>query len=228
MVSVWDLDSRRVVHTFAIEGLLRTVQSFSPDAKLGVVVDGATAKVYDAANGSLVGPAIQHENYRIDDVAFTADSKALLIAGAGYARAWDVRRGVPLTPLLTHGPERDVTGVATSPDGRFFATISSKGTARVWDAQTSLPLTPALEHGEGLQDVAFSRDGSLFVTAGDDYARVWSLTADVSMSDEDLALYAKVLAARQIDATRGVASLDLAQFRDAWNAYQARAVSRTP
>lgn len=221
--TVWDLESRRLLHTFAIEGPLRTVPSFSPDAKLLVVVDGSTAKVFDAAHASPVGPAIQHENYRIDDVVFSADSNALLIASAGYARAWDVRRGVPLTPLLTHGSERNVNGVAASPDGRFFATMdSSHGTARVWDAHTSQPLTPVLEHGGELQEVAFSRDGALFATAGEDYARVWSLTADLSMSDEDLALHARVLAARQIDATRGVVSLDPAQFRDAWTAHQAR------
>ena len=222
-VSIWDLASRRRLHRFSIDGLLRSSPSFSPDGKLVVVVpEGSAAQVFDAAGASPVGTAIQHENYVMDDVVFSADSKALVIASAGYARAWDIRSGAAMTPPLTHGSERNVRGVATSRDGRFLATLdSSHGTVRVWDAQTGQPLTPPLTHGSSLQEVAFSDDGSSLVTVGGDSARVWSLTPEASMSDERLAIYARVLASRQVDATRGLVSLDVAQYRNAWLEQQA-------
>ena len=215
--SLWDLVTRRRLDAFRFDDNVSSA-SFSHDGTRLVVVSGrSTAKVFDVARAESLGPAVRHENYYLDHVEFGSDSNTLLVAGGGYLRVWDVRRGVPLTPPLRQGPGINVDAAASSRDGAFLATAArTGGAAMVWDARTGRALTPPLMHGPDLSDMAFSPNGSSIVTAGGNAVRLWPLSGDVAAGDRRLALYARLLAARQIDTTGGIVALDAAQVRRAW------------
>jgi WD40 repeat protein len=64
-------------------------------------------------------------------LAFTADGRLLLGAGAGRARVWDVSTGHEVERFDGHdGP---ITAAAIAPDGRFAAAGYSDTTVLVWD-----------------------------------------------------------------------------------------------
>ena len=142
------------------------------------------------------------------------------MAGGGYLRVWDVRRGMAVTAPLTHGAVTNVSYGVSSPDGQLLATAAAPdGTARVWHASTGQAVTPPLRHGSGLRQVAFTLDGLRLLSAGGDTVHVWSLSA-APRDDSRTGLHARVLAARHIDATGAVVPLDRHQFRQAWEAHR--------
>lgn len=219
--TVWDLDALQPIAGLRFEEGVRSA-SFSRDGARVVVVSGPAAQVREVAGASPAGPPVQHENYRLDHASFGADGKTLLVAGGGYARAWDVASGVPLTPPLRHAGGASVTRVVASADGRFLATAASDGTARVWQADSGRAVTPPLRHGAGLGAVAFSPDGTALATAGGAGVRLWTLDPS-GAADSVARAEARLLAARELDATGAIVPLDLDRFKAAWAEWEARA-----
>jgi len=223
---IWDLARKQVLPSFNFKDVRSA--AFSPDGSLLLVREGsAGVSVYDIARGLQVGPTIKHENYMLDHANFGADANTLVVVGGGYARIWNARDGSAITPPLEHATGTQVTYADASRNGEFVATVASDGSARLWDARTGQALSPPLVHGSDVRHVAFSPDGSRIVTSGGDRARVWRLSVGRSTeSEQQLSLSARVLAARQIDATGAVVPLTAAQFREAWKQLQALQVRR--
>ncbi|HEU0202514.1 MAG TPA: TIR domain-containing protein [Burkholderiaceae bacterium] len=219
-VAVWDLEQRQKIEGLDVDDV--TSAAFSADGARLVLLHGRSkARVYDGRRGTPIGRALQHENYVTDDAAFGADGGTLLLVGGGYARAWNVADGTPLTPPLQHGPRALVTFAVASDDGRFIATIASDGTARLWHARTGQPITPPLVHGADVRHVAIRRDGSRLVTSGADAVRVWDIAAPHERDDTLLAATARITAARRIDATGGVVPLTRAELQGTWEKLRA-------
>jgi WD40 repeat protein len=127
--------------------------AFSPDGKT-VATSGKPIQVWDAASGALV-KTIAHTYKSVDVLAFTADGKALAIAGgtttvrdylgfeptAPSARGtgshypvllWNLDRSQP-QELLLH--KKAVGGVSFAPDGQAIATMPYIGDAvTLWNA----------------------------------------------------------------------------------------------
>ncbi|HEU0200733.1 MAG TPA: PQQ-binding-like beta-propeller repeat protein [Burkholderiaceae bacterium] len=218
--AVWDLEQRQKIEGLDFDDV--TSAAFSADGARLVVLHGRSkARVYDGHRGTPIGRALQHENYVMDNVAFGADGGTLLLVGGGYARAWNVDDGTPLTPPLQHGARALVTFAAASEDGRYIATIASDGTARLWHARTGQPITPPLTHGAEVRHVAISRHGSRLVTSGVDAVRIWDIGAPHWRDDALLAAAARLMAARRIDATGGVVPLTRAQLLQTWEELRA-------
>ena len=211
---VWNLDSGREIEGLQIEEVRSA--SLSPDGTLLAAAFPGGVRVYDVPDASPHPPLIRHENYMIDRFAFSADSRRLVVVGGGYARLWDARTGTPLTPPLQHGPHTLVLYATTSADNRFLATAARDGSARVWDARTGQPVTPPLMHGSSLRELTFSPDSKRLVSVGD-RVRIWDIAPDASGPEDTLALLAKVLSAREIDATGAIVLLTPERFRKAWD-----------
>ena len=100
------------------------------------------------------------------DLAFSADGRFLLTAGADQARVWDARAYKPVTEALTHGGDQELVLACFSPDGAKVLTAAG-AEVRVWDARTGRRIATR-GHTAQVSAAAFSPDGSLVASGGDD------------------------------------------------------------
>ena len=76
--------------------------------------------------------------------------------------------------LPLYGDSNEITGLASSPNGRYLAASSLDGSARVWDARTGRLLTVLAGDGAPLNGVGFDADGGLaFTVDSRGLVRVW-------------------------------------------------------
>jgi len=114
--------------------------------------------------------------------AFAKDGRLATLGGDNTALIWQPM--LSDQPLVLRGHTQGVNAVAWSPDSTRLATASVDGSARIWDTVSGQELLQLVGHsGEGyvrigagysgsVNQVAWSPDGSLLVTAGDD-GSVW-------------------------------------------------------
>jgi len=216
VVRVWDLESRREIPSLRQRERTRAV--FGPDGtRLAVVAGRASAAIHDAASGQPIVSGLRNDQYATTQLAFAPDGRSLLLLSEGSARLYDARTGAPATPPLAHEATAQMFHAGFSRDGRWVVTVASDGGARVWETESGQALTPLLPHPGGVRHGVFSPDGRRLVTAGGDALLVWDLGGPATPeADARLALQAQLLAARRVDATGAVMSLDAAQFLAAW------------
>ena len=173
-----------------------TTATFSPDGKL-ILTDsvGGTAHLWRTDTGASVAAPLKLDG-TVTTAAFSPDGKLILTGSAGgTAHLWRTDTGASVAaPLKLDGT---VTAAAFSPDGKLILTGSAGGTARLWRTDGGTPVGPKFHHKDSklsgthnLQPViirvgvrfldpmitiaAFSPDGALLLTGGDDgIVRVW-------------------------------------------------------
>lgn len=131
-----------------------------------------TAKVWDAATGSLIHTLSGHQEW-VNYVAWSPDG-AMIATAAGdkTIKIWDAAKGALLRTLTGH--DSWVTYVSWSPDGTRLASASGDKTAKVWDASSGLLLFTLSGHVGDVYNVSWSPDGSKLATSSWDYtAKVW-------------------------------------------------------
>jgi WD40 repeat protein/serine/threonine protein kinase len=175
-VRVWDVRAgQSLLNLTGHQGGVLAV-SFSPDGRyLSTGSDDRTVRIWDAATGDGIREMRGHDA-DIVSVVFSPDGRRLVSAAwDATVRVWDPASGHEALTLRDHS--RAVLAVAFSPDGRYLAAASfAKGNAavRVWSAA---PLfdegSPEAErvfarHTQCVNAVAFSPDGSLLASGGDD------------------------------------------------------------
>jgi WD40 repeat protein/serine/threonine protein kinase len=121
--------------------------------------------------------SLDHSN-AVFSAAFSPDGKLVLTGDAvEKARLWDARAAVPVgTPIkASPGPSDAPVLVAFKPDGSAFLTAGFRsGKVRFWDTKTRQVIGPTIEYPGGVFGVAFSPDGKLLLTSGQDgRARMW-------------------------------------------------------
>lgn len=123
----------------------------------------------------------------VNSIAVSPDGRQFAAVGSSTGiTIWDSQSGLRIDSLP--GNAGSISSVAFSSDGRRLATGGSiDGRAMIWDLATRDTLMTFLAHRRGylkvaVQNVEFSRDGNLLLTAGDDtLARLWDLRTRVQI-----------------------------------------------
>jgi len=98
-----------------------------------------------------------------DAVAFSSDSRFLLVAGSGAARTWDIQAAREAARFSYGGKVR---ATALSPDAKLLAIGTKGGVARVWDVASGREVM-SMKHDRGVKSLAFSPDGRSLLTISD-------------------------------------------------------------
>jgi WD40 repeat protein len=102
----------------------------------------------------------------VHSARYSRDGKRIVTAGADRTvRIWNGHTGGQL--LVIHGAA-PFSAAAFSPDGSRAAAASADGKVRIYDVSDSRQLLVLRGHGGPVNDVDFSPDGKLIVTASDD------------------------------------------------------------
>jgi WD40 repeat protein len=112
------------------------------------------------------------EGKRVCSVAFCADGRQIA-AGCDdrQVRVWEVSSGREALVLAADERPQGETRVASSPDGRFLATVALHGSTIVWNAVTGEKILTLNNNGVA---VAFSPDSSRLATLGKVF-QVWTV-----------------------------------------------------
>jgi RNA polymerase sigma factor (sigma-70 family) len=123
------------------------------------------------------GPLLRELNHHdfIRVVAFSPDGKALLSGGDTdrTVRLWELATGKELVQMRA---EKQLTGIALSPDGTTVATGEIEGTVRLWQAATGKPLATLKGHTALVVGLAFAPDSKTLASTGNDQlVSVWDV-----------------------------------------------------
>jgi len=142
--------------------------SWSPDGRLVAVSSEGTARVWDAATGTLRHRLLGHTGL-ILSVAWSPDSSRLVTGSSdGTAKVWEfgsdgVRERWSLSALET---KSGIAGVAFSPDGtRVMAGDASSSAVQIWDLGPTGDAEWANLPAPGDPAAAFMPDGRRVVTS---------------------------------------------------------------
>jgi WD40 repeat protein len=164
-----------------------TSLAFSPDGRTLATGDRDRAvRLWELGPAPGTPHRVLAWNARCRAVAFSPDSQKLLVGVGGQARLYDVE-GQALGPPVEQSAHLDgVRAVAFSPDGESFVTCSERmgqTAMQRWDARPDLAapggwkkLGPPFFTRPNLMAAAFSPDGRLLLTRGDD-VQLWDLTS---------------------------------------------------
>lgn len=170
---IWEAETGQLLLTLTDANEIRRC-AFSPDGTRLVTTAGT---VWDATTGKQLLTFSGHQDF-INDVSFNPDGHQIATSSHdGTVRIWDATTGQESLVLSVASESGSMLrGVAFSPDGKRVAVVSDgMYPVKIWDAATGEVLFRG-DPGHTLtpNDIAFSPDGRLAISAGDDpKAKVW-------------------------------------------------------
>ncbi|MBK9053649.1 MAG: hypothetical protein IPL78_22925 [Chloroflexi bacterium] len=169
--TLWPIRSTLTGHPNNVQSL-----AFSPDGER-LASGGGLDQVllWDWSDGQPISQTLQHTiplTLPVSALTLSQDGK-LAITGSenGSLRFWDMTSGEVASPSLL-GPVGGVTALMISPDGTQVAFGGPIGTAWLADVAQQQVVTILNGHTAPVRDLAFSPDGLLLASVGDDGALV--------------------------------------------------------
>lgn len=182
---VWDVGKKVQVNEIG-GGDAITALAYAPTgAELAVGDLGGIVRFWSPDGSRTLRPMLDMANYgdhrqaKIDDLAYGATDKDLLIVEDNQTSVWDLDTGTEQFSV-SHG-DSPILSVAVSPQGDRFVTAGEDRTARIWDMATGAPLGNPMYHRDSVRSVDWAEfdwpgvGGQWIATASDDgLARIWN------------------------------------------------------
>jgi WD40 repeat protein len=182
VVTIREGSSGRLIDLFRIKeikrdaGYLRGL-AFSPDGKtLAIAIDTTVgAKQHGELHlwdlSGRKSTAVMDFNLALNRVAYLPDGSALVTAAGTEVKFWNSATREEL--FACKGHTGVVTGLAVAFGGDRIATAGADKTIKVWDAKNGNLLQTIEGHASPVADVAWSPDGKLLASSGDNLFRLW-------------------------------------------------------
>jgi serine/threonine protein kinase len=149
--------------------------TFSPDGSQIATSDDRAAQIWDAKTYRLLF-TLPH-GCEVYQALYTPDGARLVTVAETMVRIWNTRSGALLLDLKAKPGQTpsDFYRAAISPDGRLVAAMDAGGAAtRVWDTARGALVAELRNRPADLPALAFSANGWLAMTSGED-ARVFDV-----------------------------------------------------
>jgi WD40 repeat protein len=175
VVTVWTLDSGKVLQTFPKTNGFILGLDFSPDSKTVAAAHDQAATVWDVATGK--AKFTMEPTYRLlgcNSIRYSPDGGRLAIgAGDATVRIWEAGSGRELAPLSLHSDLTSDHPVDFSRDGRRLVSCGRKHALVIWELDARPNVAYKL-HRYPVYCIAGGPEGQWVATASDTrgYARL--------------------------------------------------------
>jgi serine/threonine protein kinase/WD40 repeat protein/Flp pilus assembly protein TadD len=163
LVRVWDLETRSVLTSFAVEGYLRDADVSTDGRLVGVVSNDGEMKglahVWDLHKQELLGEFVQDLKWA-QRIRFSPDGTHVVTSGKPPGGVlWELSTGKEQQRFKINDTS-DTQAVAFSPDGRLLA-LSTVGRVNLFEITGNAPLsTIRLPNNRYIEELVFSASGA--------------------------------------------------------------------
>ena len=115
----------------------------------------------------------------INTLDVTRDANIVLTAGQEKKiNKWDLRQTQPIASIDAGPPPEsdEITALAVSHDGRYFATGGTKEVIRIWDVQSMALVAEGHGHSNTISCIAWAYDNKQIISTGkDNCTMIWNV-----------------------------------------------------
>lgn len=170
---IWDVSATNLnaSHSAWINGVV-----FSHDGNtLASASDDGTIKIWNTQNGTCEKTLRGTHNGPVQSSTFLRDGRLITAGNDNSLAVWD--SSFRSHQVLNYAHNNAVRCVASTDDGKLFASASWDCTVALWDTRTLERLDTLDGHNDWVDTCAFSPNGKLLVSGGrDNRAIVWECT----------------------------------------------------
>jgi WD40 repeat protein len=191
-VSVWDVETGRLVHTFGAFRAETETLAVSPDGRLVLATSfDQLVSLWDVESGERLLSLKGHLHF-VKGAAFSPRDRVIVSGGLDNAlKLWDADSGKLLRTLDTG---HAVEALAVSPDGRFILSAGDDSRIKLWDLSVGQEARTFAGHEAPATGVVFSPDSRLALSVGKDKkVRLWDVATGLqirAMGDHETIMHA--------------------------------------